>query len=99
MSSLSNLSFQEQINTLSDTLHSLTLIPVVALDRAQDAARLGEALVQGGLPCAEITFRTKAAADAIRIMARNYPDMLIGAGTVLNPAQAPGDGSGECPTM
>jgi 2-dehydro-3-deoxyphosphogluconate aldolase/(4S)-4-hydroxy-2-oxoglutarate aldolase len=62
------------------------LVPVVVLDDAADADPLGAALVAGGLPVAEVTFRTPAAADAIRIMAARG-DLLVGAGTVLTPAQ------------
>lgn len=61
----------------------LRIVPVVAIDDADDAAPLVEALVAGGLPIAEITFRTDAAADAIRSAAR-HTDVLVGAGTVLN---------------
>lgn len=60
----------------------LRVIPVVAIERAEDAMPLADALIEGGLPCAEITFRTKAAADAIRIMSSRN-DILVGAGTVL----------------
>ncbi len=63
------------------------IVPVVVLDDAKDADPLAEALCEGGLACAEVTFRTDAAADAIRIMADRYPDMLIGAGTVLSTEQ------------
>ena len=55
----------------------------VALDDAKDAAPLAKALCEGGLPCAEITFRTEAAEESIRIMTAEFPDMLLGAGTVL----------------
>ena len=74
-----------------DVIKELSLIgivPVIALDDAKDAKALGEALCRGGLPCAEVTFRTAAAEEAIRIMAESCPDMLIGAGTVLTPEQA-----------
>ena len=72
-----------------DTFTALTaarLIPVVVLDDAADADPLAAALVAGGLPVAEVTFRTAAAADAIRAMA-DRGDILVGAGTVLTPAQ------------
>jgi 2-dehydro-3-deoxyphosphogluconate aldolase / (4S)-4-hydroxy-2-oxoglutarate aldolase len=62
------------------------VIPVVALDRAEDAGPLGDALVSGGLPVAEVTFRTSAALGAINILAARG-DMLVGAGTVLTTAQ------------
>ena len=59
------------------------IIPVVVLDDAKDAEPLGRALMEGGLPAAEVTFRTAAAEESIRIMAEKFPDMLVGAGTVL----------------
>ena len=61
-------------------------MPVVVLDDAADAAPLAEALVRGGLPVAEVTFRTAAATETIRIMA-DRGDILVGAGTVLSVAQ------------
>ena len=64
------------------------IIPVVVLDRASDAEPVGRALMEGGLPCAEVTFRTAAAEEAIRIMSKAFPDMLVGAGTVLSVEQA-----------
>ncbi|MBQ2083147.1 MAG: bifunctional 4-hydroxy-2-oxoglutarate aldolase/2-dehydro-3-deoxy-phosphogluconate aldolase, partial [Lachnospiraceae bacterium] len=64
------------------------IIPVVVLNDAKDALPLGKALVEGGLPAAEVTFRTDAAEESIRIMAQNYPDLLVGAGTVLTVDQA-----------
>ena len=70
------------------------IIPVIKIDRAEDALPLAKALCEGGMPCAEITFRTAAAPEAIRIMSEAYPDMLIGAGTVLTAEQA--DTAMEC---
>ena len=64
------------------------VVPVVVLDRAEDAVPLGKALAEGGLPAAEVTFRTAAAADSISAIAKECPDVLVGAGTVLNEAQA-----------
>lgn len=72
-----------------DTLAALSaarLVPVVVLDDAKDADPLAAALVAGGLPVAEVTFRTSAAAEAIRVMAARG-DVLLGAGTVLTPDQ------------
>ena len=63
------------------------IIPVVVLNDAKDAEPLGKALMQGGLPAAEVTFRTAAAEESIRIMAEKFPDMLVGAGTVLTTDQ------------
>ena len=63
------------------------IIPVVVLNDAKDALPLGKALMEGGLPAAEVTFRTEAAEESIRIMSENFPDMLVGAGTVLTKEQ------------
>ncbi|WP_169164485.1 bifunctional 4-hydroxy-2-oxoglutarate aldolase/2-dehydro-3-deoxy-phosphogluconate aldolase [Cellulomonas taurus] len=67
-------------------LSASRLVPVVVLDQAADADGLASALVAGGLPVAEVTFRTDAAAESIRIMA-DRGDVLVGAGTVITPAQ------------
>lgn len=72
---------------LIEALAALKLIPVIAIDDSADIVALGKALVDNGLPVAEITFRTPAAAEAIRLLRAAQPDMLIGAGTVLNRAQ------------
>ncbi len=63
------------------------IVPVVVLEDARDAAPLAKALCDGGLPCAEVTFRTAAAEEAIRIMVKEFPQMLVGAGTVLTTEQ------------
>jgi 2-dehydro-3-deoxyphosphogluconate aldolase/(4S)-4-hydroxy-2-oxoglutarate aldolase len=73
-----------------DILKQLSLIgivPVIAIDDAADAVPLAQALCEGGLPCAEVTFRTAAAAEAIANMTKAFPDMLVGAGTVLTNEQ------------
>ena len=70
-----------------DKLSEIGIVPVVALDNAEDAIPLGEALQKGGLTCAEITFRTAAAEESIRLMTKAFPDMIIGAGTVLTTEQ------------
>ncbi|HET6436939.1 MAG TPA: bifunctional 4-hydroxy-2-oxoglutarate aldolase/2-dehydro-3-deoxy-phosphogluconate aldolase [Anaeromyxobacter sp.] len=64
------------------------IVPVIKLERAEDARPLGKALLEGGLPVAEVTFRTRAAPDAIRLLRAEFPALLVGAGTVLTPAQA-----------
>lgn len=64
------------------------IIPVVVLDDPKDAAPLAKVLCENGLPCAEVTFRTSAAEESIRIMSREFPNMLVGAGTVLTKEQA-----------
>ncbi len=71
-----------------DTLGRLGVVPVVKIDRAEDAVELGRALLEGGLPCAEITFRTAAAEEAIRRISSSLPDVILGAGTVLSVDQA-----------
>lgn len=69
-------------------LEALKLVPVIKLDSADDALPLAEALIAGGLPVAEITFRTDAAKESIRKIRSACPEMLTGAGTVLNLEQA-----------
>ena len=64
------------------------IVPVVVINDAKDAPELAKALCEGGLPAAEVTFRTEAAEEAIRLMKETCPQMLIGAGTVLNASQA-----------
>ena len=71
------------MNNVAETIRRLGIVPVVVLHDAKDAAPLAEALCEGGLPCAEVTFRTDAAAESIAIMTAKYPGMLVGAGTVL----------------
>jgi 2-dehydro-3-deoxyphosphogluconate aldolase/(4S)-4-hydroxy-2-oxoglutarate aldolase len=68
-------------------LRQIGIIPVVSLDRAESALPLAEALLSGGLPCAEITFRTAAAEAAIRTISKTFPEILAGAGTVLSEEQ------------
>lgn len=69
-------------------VHDTGVVPVVVLERVEDAVPMARALVEGGLPAAEVTFRTAAAADCIHAMAQECPDILVGAGTVLNVDQA-----------
>ena len=68
-------------------LYSIGLIPVIKIENADDAVPLAKALIDGGLPAAEITFRTPCAAEAIKRITDAYPDMLVGAGTVLTTEQ------------
>ena len=69
-------------------IFDLKLVPLVVLDDAADAVPMAKALVEGGIPVAEVTFRTDAAADVIRAMAEQVPEILVGAGTVHTVAQA-----------
>ena len=73
---------------LFDAIGRVGLIPVIRIDHPANAGRLAEALLAGGLPCAEITFRAAGAAEAIQRIAEGYPDVLLGAGTVLHVDQA-----------
>ncbi|MGI2801057.1 bifunctional 4-hydroxy-2-oxoglutarate aldolase/2-dehydro-3-deoxy-phosphogluconate aldolase [Photobacterium damselae] len=73
---------------LNEQLQALKVIPVIVIDNAQDIIPLGKVLAENGLPAAEITFRSEAAVEAIRLLREAQPDMLIGAGTVLNKQQA-----------
>ncbi|GAB2653545.1 bifunctional 4-hydroxy-2-oxoglutarate aldolase/2-dehydro-3-deoxy-phosphogluconate aldolase [Vibrio panuliri] len=73
--------------SINEQLSALKIIPVVSVDNAQDIIPLGKVLVENGLPAAEITFRSDAAVEAIRLLRQSQPDMLIGAGTVLNREQ------------
>ena len=72
---------------MNERLAAFGVIPVVVIEDAKDAVPLAEALLSGGLPCAEVTFRTAAAEESIKIMTDKYPDMLVGAGTVLTTEQ------------
>lgn len=74
--------------TIFEKIGSYGVVPVVAIENAVDAVSLARALSEGGLNCAEITFRTDAAEESIRRIANSYPDMTIAAGTVLSPEQA-----------
>ena len=76
------------LDTVRQTAYALGLIPVIRIEDAADARPLAAALIDGGLPAAEVTFRTAAAARAIASMREAFPDMLICAGTVLTPQQA-----------
>ena len=75
------------MKSIEELFAEVKVVPVVVLDDAKDAEPLAKALVEGGLPCAEVTFRTEEAAESIRIMTEVYPDMLVGAGTVLTTEQ------------
>ena len=76
------------MSELLSRIRALKIVPVIVIDDAGDAVPLARALLEGGLPCAEVTFRTAAAGEALRRMTEAYPDMLVGAGTVLTPEQA-----------
>lgn len=75
------------MKTMEEQFYEFGVMPVVVLNDAKDALPLAKALCDGGLPCAEVTFRTEAAEESIRHMSSEYPQMLIGAGTVLTKDQ------------
>lgn len=75
------------MRSMEEQLQEFGVVPVVVLHDAADALPLAKALKEGGLPCAEVTFRTEAAEQSIRFMSTEYPEMLVGAGTVLTKEQ------------
>ena len=75
------------MNPVLKKIQDTGIIPVVVINDAKDAEPLAKALIEGGLPCAEVTFRTDAAEESIRIMKEKFPDMLLGAGTVITTDQ------------
>ena len=75
------------MNPVLEQIQKTGIIPVVVLDDAKDAEPLAKALCDGGLPCAEVTFRTEAAEECIRIMSEKFPEMFVGAGTILTTEQ------------
>ena len=75
------------MNEVLQRIQKIGIVPVVVLNDAKDAEPLAKALCEGGLPCAEVTFRTDAAEESIRIMSEKFPGMLVGAGTVLTTEQ------------
>ena len=71
------------MNTVLEKIRKMGIVPVVVIENEKDAVSLADALCNGGLACAEVTFRTAAAGEAIRLMKEAHPEMLVGAGTVL----------------
>ncbi|CAH6852654.1 KHG/KDPG aldolase [Vibrio chagasii] len=71
------------MKTIEQRLRDTRIVPVIAINDVAQAVPLAKVLVENGLPCAEVTFRTDAAAESIRLMREAYPELLIGAGTVL----------------
>jgi 2-dehydro-3-deoxyphosphogluconate aldolase/(4S)-4-hydroxy-2-oxoglutarate aldolase len=74
--------------TVTQQIEQLGVFPIIVIEDARDALQLGETLLAAGLPCAEVTFRTAAAEEAIRSLAEGFPELLVGAGTVLSVEQA-----------
>ena len=71
------------MNPIMEKIKKIGIVPVIKLDHAKDAVPLAKALIDGGLACAEITFRTEAAEESIKNISKEFPEMLVGAGTVL----------------
>jgi 2-dehydro-3-deoxyphosphogluconate aldolase / (4S)-4-hydroxy-2-oxoglutarate aldolase len=76
------------MKAILESIRKLRIVPVIVIDDPDTAVPLAAALIDGGLPCAEVTFRTPGAAESLRRMAGEFPDLLVGAGTVLTAAQA-----------
>lgn len=76
------------MNSVMKKIREVGVLPLMTVNNPEDAVKTGEALLKGGLPLAEVTFRTEAAAAAIALMAEKLPDLLLGAGTVLTTDQA-----------
>jgi len=76
------------MKSIQDMLEEFGIIPVIKIENAEDAIPLAKALIDGGLPAAEVTFRTAAAEQAIKNITGEYPDILVGAGTILTTEQA-----------
>ncbi len=87
MKYLSSIQQEGKMNDICKKIHDIGIVPVIALENVEDAAPLAKALCNGGLPVAEVTYRTAAAHDAMIEMRKACPDMIIGAGTVTNRAQ------------
>lgn len=75
------------MNRILEEIESYGIVPVIVIDDAENAIPLSQALIEGGLPVAEVTFRTKAAQESIQRIVKTFPEMLIGAGTVLSVEQ------------
>ena len=82
------MNIKQKTDALVNELENVGIVPVIKLDNVEDAEKLAKALRDGGINCAEVTFRAKGADEVIRRMTKSYPDMLVGAGTVLTCEQA-----------
>ena len=76
------------MNDVTQALSTIRIIPIIVIEDPANAAPLARALLEGGISCVEITFRTSTAAEALRRINDEFPDLLVGAGTVLTPVQA-----------
>lgn len=78
---------QKKLDHVINQMKKCGIVPVIVIEESKDAIPLADALLQGGISLAEITFRTVAAADSIRRIKEQFPHMLVGAGTILTPVQ------------
>ena len=69
---------------INEVIKKNGVVPVISINNSKDAISLGKSLIEGGLNIVEITFRTEAAAESIKILSENYPELVVGAGTVLS---------------
>lgn len=82
------MTVKQKTDKLVEELENVGIVPVIKLDKVENAEKLAKALRDGGINCAEVTFRAKGAEEVIGRMVKAYPDMLVGAGTVLTCEQA-----------
>lgn len=82
------MTIKEKLDAVVDEFGNVGIVPVIKLDKVENAEKLAKALRDGGINCAEVTFRAKGADEVIRRMTKAYPDMFVGAGTVLTCEQA-----------
>lgn len=75
------------MNSVLLQIQKIGIVPVIAIDKKEDAVLIAKALIDGGLSCAEITFRTDAAEESIKAITKEFPEMLVGAGTVTTKEQ------------
>jgi 2-dehydro-3-deoxyphosphogluconate aldolase/(4S)-4-hydroxy-2-oxoglutarate aldolase len=78
----------KNMKDLLKKINGFGIVPVVVLDDSKNASLAARALIDGGLPCAEVVFRTPAAEESLRMISQEFPQMLLGAGTVLTIRQA-----------
>lgn len=82
------MTIKEKLDKVVEELGNVGIVPVIKLDKVENAEKLAKALREGGINCAEVTFRAKGADEVIHRMTKAYPDMFVGAGTVLTCEQA-----------
>ena len=82
------MTIKEKLDAVVEEFGNVGIVPVIKLDKVENAEKLAKALRDGGINCAEVTFRAKGADEVIRRMTKAYPDMFVGAGTVLTCEQA-----------